>query len=371
MNILVLMPRMRRLDYAFFGQCERKALLESHISGISPNEDALVDTLGKIKADCMMFNAGSPGLVVIRAAYGGTAFTRPARVDAEMLSRFAALALEAPMHVPPAHALAEASLQAFKDAIVVMAFETSFFVDLPDRERRYGISDGSVRRFGYHGLYHQAASMQRDGLSDNGPTRTLSICLEPQPELAAIIGRRPIVVTSGATPLEGLPGETTCGELDPTIVLTMARNLNWGPEQINNVLTRHSGLRGLLGRPAHLGTILDSPTWAAEAGLLPPESDGTPGAARNMLAYRILLAAGAAAAAMGGLDRIVLTGRYAQQGHGIGHWLSERLGLAGGDGTCPPVVRCEMSLPRILADQGAVTMYEEYDYSAVALARSS
>lgn len=30
MNILVLMPRFRRLEYAFFGDGDRKALLELH-----------------------------------------------------------------------------------------------------------------------------------------------------------------------------------------------------------------------------------------------------------------------------------------------------------------------------------------------------
>jgi len=41
------------------------------------------------------------------------------------------------------------------------------------------------------------------------PARILSICLDAQPEIAAVLGRRPITVTGGATPLEGLPGETT------------------------------------------------------------------------------------------------------------------------------------------------------------------
>jgi len=284
-------------------------------------------------------------------------------VDDRMLARFAALSAEAPMHVPPVHLLAQASLQAFAGAAVVMAFETAFFVDLPDRERRYGIADDRVRRFGYHGLYHQAASQEREGLQDNVAMRTLSLCLEPRPELAAVIGHRPVMVTSGATPLEGLPGETTCGELDPTIVLTMARKLGWGPEEINDVLTRKSGFRGLLGRKVHLSELLDSSTWSAKGGCLSRAVDGTLTAARNILAYRILLAAGAAVASMGGVDRIVLTGRYTQDGGGLARWLAQRLRPAGDNGKCPPVLRCRRSLPRILADQGLVAAYEDRESS--------
>lgn len=371
MNVLVLMPRQRRLEYAFFGEDERTPLLESRLNSLPSDGEAMMDTLAKVRADCTLFGAGSPDLVVVRSAYGGRVFTGATRVDAPMLLRLGNLAAEAPMHVPPAHLLAEASLQAFAGAIVVMAFETSFLVGLPARERRYAIADDRVRRFGYHGLYHQTASEECHGRRTGGQTRTLSLCLEPQPEMAAIIGHRPVMVTSGATPLEGLPGETSCGELDPTIVLTMARNLGWGPEQINDVLTKRSGLRGLLGRPSHLGELLDSSAWPAQGGALPRAADGTPGAARNILAYRILQAAGAGLAAMGGLDRIVITGRYAQNGRGLGRWLDERLRSAATDAQKPPVILCTTPLPRILADQGVAAACKDHgpSQSAGAFAR--
>lgn len=358
MSALVLMPRPRRLDYALYGDGTREALAESHVAGSPSDAAAVTEMLGGILAVCVKRTAAPPGLVVIRAAYGGDAFTQTTRVNAAMLSRFAALAAEAPIHVPPVHLLAEAALRVFSDAVVAMAFETAFFVDLPDRERRYGIADDRVRRFGYHGLYHQAASREREGLRDGTQTRTLSLCLEPQPELAAVIGHRPVMVTSGATPLEGLPGETTCGELDPTIVLTLARQMRWGPEQINDVLTRQSGLRGLLGRPMHLGKLLDSATRPAKGGALPPAADGSVDAACNILAYRILLAAGAGVSAMGGLDRIVLTGRYAAQGRDLGEWLAQRLRPAGVHRNTkhPAVVLCQTPLSRILADHAFVSL---------------
>ena len=69
------------------------------------------------------------------------------------------------------------------------------------------------------------------------------------------------MVTSGATPLEGLPGHTTCGELDPSIVLTLADKLHWGPEQINGVLTMESGLLGLTGSPMTMASLLEDGGW--------------------------------------------------------------------------------------------------------------
>jgi acetate kinase len=62
-------------------------------------------------------------------------------------------------------------------------------------------------------------------------------------------------VTGGTTPLEGLPGETTCGDLDPGIILYLAEQMKWGPEQINALLTQESGLSSMAQRPLTLSEL--------------------------------------------------------------------------------------------------------------------
>ena len=282
MNVLTLIPRSRRLEYAFFVGREQRPRLEARRPLALGDEAALLKALGEILAACAACLAGAPDTVVLRAAYGGGAFAGTVPATDEALAALAELAGEAPMHVPPVLELARAARRLCPQAAVLLTFETAFFVGLPARERAYGIADDRVRRFGYHGLYHRAASQQRLHRREDGLTRTLSLCLEPQPELAAILGNRPVMVTSGATPLEGLPGETTCGELDPTIVLTLARELDWGPEQINDLLTRQSGVRGLVGRTVRLGELLSATQWPADGGALGPEPvEGLPRAARR------------------------------------------------------------------------------------------
>jgi hypothetical protein len=52
----------------------------------------------------------------------------------------------------------------------------------------------ALRRWGYHGLFHEAASLEAGcGWRKRGfdqPTRILSNCLEAQPEIAAVLFRR-------------------------------------------------------------------------------------------------------------------------------------------------------------------------------------
>jgi acetate kinase len=174
----------------------------------------------------------------------------------------------------------------------------------------------SLRRFGYHGLYHEAACRHAARATRldarTGAPCVASICLEARAEVACAVGGRALTVTGGATPLEGLPGETTCGEIDPGIVLQLSRQPGWGPDRIAEVLSRQSGLMGLAGR--HV-TLRD---------LFPARDEGCR-LAREVFTYRLLQACGAGLAAMGRIDTIVFSGRHADLGRTIGPWLQSRL----------------------------------------------
>jgi len=355
MNTLVLIPRSNRLDYAVFGTWDRAALLELHLDTMPLEPESAAEVLHRIRNDCRMFDNQPPQRVVIRCPFGGDVFQGTTVVGPDLLHQLDALSEYSPLQVPRVRLLSEAAMGVFFDATVAMAFETAFFVNLPESERRYAIGDASLRRYGYHGLFHQAACMKSEGMTPSGCTKTLSLCLESCSELAAVIDHTPIMVTSGTTPLEGLPGETTCGEIDPSIILTFAKKLKWGPEQINALLTRQSGMFGLTGQHVRLDTVLA----ACSAGIDPDGPlaghDGMrTGLACAVLAYRILLAAGAGVAAMGGVDRIVISGQYVHQGRALAGWLSKRLQAASRLGRRPKVVENKDGLARILADQMTV-----------------
>jgi len=178
----------------------------------------------------------------------------------------------APLHLPQVlAAIAEAGATWPKVPLFLVS-DTAFFAGLPVRERTYGLDPTLAARFGerrsgYHGLFHEAACrFVRKTLHSPGPHRIISICLEPKPEAAAVLNGRPVMVTGGATPIEGLPGETVCGDIDPSIVLILAEKLDCGPERINDILTRESGLRSLVGRKVKLGDILRERTRSSSPG---------------------------------------------------------------------------------------------------------
>jgi acetate kinase len=250
--------------------------------------------------------------------------------------------------VASAKAVVDETRAAFPHTPIALAFETSFFVDLPARETTYALPSelgGKVRRWGYHGLFHEAAITQLEAtLPHKRPARMLSICLESRPEIAAVLGRTPLMVTSGSTPVEGLPGEYNSGEIDPAISLALASDATLGPERANIVLTQESGFFGMLGWPASLGEVLTLKRARIAR-------------VREHLLYRMLLAAGSGLATLEDIDGVVFSGRYARHADVVASYLMPRLErtLDRRPGSLPWQI-CDLPLESIVAEAGATAL---------------
>jgi acetate kinase len=357
MNVLVLKPRQQTVDYCLFADGWNRPVREGRLHDYRSEEGslrALNELAQQLQAKASpALTSIRPDLIALRGVFGGDQFSGPVRVDPRMLRRLEKLVPHAPLHIPPLLALIRACRKHFARVPLVLLFETAFFVDLPVREHRYALDTElaqteGVRRYGFHGLMHEAVCRQiarrRRDQGLNAPARVISLCLEPQPELAAITGMRPLMVTSGATPLEGLPGQTTSGELDPSIVLMLAEKKGWGYEQINQLLTQSSGWLGLTGDPVGLDTLFND---------LRPEYQ----LAREVCLHRLLQSCGAAVAALGGVDVLAFSGRYAGIGVNLGLWLRPKLTLH--RSAKEPPVSVEFlsdSVERVIADSAAATL---------------
>lgn len=339
MKCLVLRPTRRSLAYSCFDMGSRAPNFTATIEdyrGPGNERVGVIDRLRRTRnAWQKEMKTTEPDVIAVRSTFGGEAFAGPTLLDADVIERLETLVPFAPLHLPSLIQILDGFGEVYPGVPVVVVFETSFFTALPQRETYYGLDPSltsilGLRRFGYHGLYHEAACGEaRSALrarGGSGSPRLISICMEPRPEVAAVIGQRPVMVTSGVTALEGLPGQRTCGELDPSIVLTLREDLGWGPEKINEVLTQESGINGLLnGHSCDLDTLFtpnaDRAPGHAAGNVAHEELD----LARDIMRYRILLACGSAVAAMGGIDAIVFSGRHAKLADVLGPYLSERL----------------------------------------------
>src|SRR5690606_35858413 len=117
--------------------------------------------------------------------------------------------------------------------------------------------------------------------------------------------------------LEGLVMGTRAGDVDPGIVLKLAREL--GIDAAESLLNRKSGLAGLSGISNDLRAIqaaaADGDDWARFA--------------INVFAHRARKYVGAYAAVMGGLDAVVLTGGIGENSASMRHRILQRLDFLG------------------------------------------
>ncbi|MEI7640019.1 MAG: hypothetical protein WCJ46_00705 [bacterium] len=324
MNILVLDPGRQSLSYTLVAAGEGaliKGKLEGYRGGMEGRE-----ILDEIKRDVQdraeLKNRDlTPDALAIRCAFGGDIFDGPALVSNETMEKLRMLIRLAPLHVPAILKLLEAAEKVYPETPAVLVFETSFFMSLPAREKNYALEAKTARgldliKGGFRGISHEAAArlaqLKIKKNDKNEAVKIVSICLDSRTEVAAVMGGKPIMVTGGATPLEGLPGDSTCGDMDVGILVILAQELKWGYEQINRMLTEESGLAGYVGKPCKLPEIFENPKEEYKL-------------AKDIMLYKILQTCGAAAAVMGNIDGIIFSGKYKNIGNVIGPLIVNKL----------------------------------------------
>lgn len=346
-NVLVCIPTLGRTTLELFEVVDDPATRRVIDRSVCYSPDEVAEAIR-----ALVTREVEVHLALFHGAVGPANLPAPSLVSDDVVHDIEREEFRAPTILPALRAALLAFRESHPAVPCILHHGSGFFAGLPLCERTYAIEPAEGRRLGldragFHGVFHAAtvAGVHRDSSDEkSAPVRTFSICLEPTVEAAAIVDQRPTMVTGGITPLEGLPGQTTCGEIDPGMVLILAQEHHWSPEQIADALTRESGLLGLVGRPITLGELFAS-------------ADESTRLAREMMLYRLLLSAGMAIGAMGGIDRIVFSGRHAHAGDVIGPWLCERLARLPGN-VAPQVERMNRPLVELLLED-ALRLHED------------
>jgi len=238
-----------------------------------------------------------------RVVHGGTRFSDSVIVDDDVIAAVEACVPLAPLHNPPnlkGLAAVRARLPGVQNVAV---FDTAFHQTLPESAWRYAlpreVADASaMRRFGFHGTSHRYVASRASAFFAR-PVETLKLVtlhLGNGCSACAIDGGRSVDTTMGMTPLEGLVMGTRVGDIDPAIVLQLART--HGVDEAEHLLNKKSGLLGLSGVSHDMRDVIA----AADGG------NGAAAVAVDVFTRRARKAVGALACAMGGLDALVFTG---------------------------------------------------------------
>ncbi|MFA6636549.1 MAG: hypothetical protein WCV56_05565 [Candidatus Omnitrophota bacterium] len=185
--------------------------------------------------------------ISFKMIFGGDLFDGPTLVDEAFFERFVGLTEQFSFYVPSAAEILKKFRLAFHDVPLIAFFETSFFRDLPDEEKFYALpleycAENNIRKWGFHGIYHEMnAGLVTDGC------KCVSVVFDKQTTVCAIKEGRPVSISLGYTPLEGVMSMPSCGDLDPGIVFYLMNVHKHSIYWIDNMLKNESGFKGMTG----------------------------------------------------------------------------------------------------------------------------
>jgi acetate kinase len=261
--------------------------------------DRIADGIDGIRVDSIDLRATGHRIV-----HGGALFTNAVRVDHAAFEQLESLNYLAPLHNPHALSVIRVAAERFPGVPAIAEFDTAFFRDLPETARSYAIPSAfaehyGIRRYGFHGLAHQYMSRQLEAMErrGRGAARVVSLHLGQGCSVTALRDGRPVDTSMGFTPLEGLVMGTRSGDLDPGILLYLARQgHSWS--ELEDLLNRKSGLLGLSGESDDVRRLLELEAQQHAGARL----------ALATFCQRINKYLGAYAAVLGGIDTVAIGG---------------------------------------------------------------
>lgn len=258
---------------------------------------ATFDDVGPRLADAGMVAVGH------RVVMGGKYFSGAVLIDDRVIATIDQLSALAPLHNPANLAGISVAREMLPDVAQVAVFDTAFFHDLPDAAAVYAIDrqvadQYSVRRYGAHGTSHRYVSRKAAEVLGRDVTELKQVVLHlgNGASASAVSHGAPLDTSMGLTPLEGLVMGTRSGDIDPAVVVYLSRNAGMSIDEIDDLLNKRSGMKGLTGH-----------NDMREVRRLIDIGDIDARRAMDIYVHRLKKYIGAYAAVMGGIDALSFT----------------------------------------------------------------
>lgn len=258
-------------------------------------------------------SGAEPSAIGYRVVHGGPHLVEHCRITPQVLDTLHASIHFAPLHIPAALALIDTASKLYPRTPAFACFDTAFHITMPPEAFTYAIParfrDEGVRRYGFHGLsYESVVASFGASPAPAVPARLVVAHLGNGASLCAIANGRSVDTSMGLTPTGGIPMGTRSGDLDPGVILFLARMGHLNTNELESVLNHESGLAGLSsGANAPGISDMRELTTAADQDSATP-NQAIAAQAINIFCRSIAKTVASYAAVLGGLDMLVFTG---------------------------------------------------------------
>lgn len=264
-------------------------------SAALPSQKDAVIRIARLLTDLKM---PAPQSIGHRIVHGGPKLKRHCIIDDSVLEELKAAVVFAPLHMPSALSVIGFAKAHFPTLPQVACFDTSFHAHMPDIARvlpiPHALRAEGVERYGFHGLSCESIVRQLAGAL---PSKLLIAHLGNGASITAVKDGQSIDTSMGLTPTGGIIMGTRSGDLDPGVLVYLARQKKLDATQLEELVDRRSGLLGVSGVSADLRDLHKLTHSNPDARL-----------AIDMFCYSAGKQLAAMSAALGGVDTIIFTG---------------------------------------------------------------
>jgi len=261
-------------------------------------------------------NHRQPEAIGHRFVHGGPKVREHQLATASVVEQLRAAIAYAPLHVPAALSVLEATKQKIPGVAQVICLDTAFHRSMADVSKTFAFPDEirelGIERYGFHGLSLESIIPQLDRL----PKRLVIAHLGNGASVTAIRDGKSIDTTMGLTPTGGVMMGTRCGDLDPGVLLYLLRNGYSDASKLEDLFDHRSGLLGISGKSSDVRKLLTLRKQDTRVDL-----------ALRMFCYQARKAIAAMSAALGGIDALIFTGGIGENAAEVRNEICSGLGF--------------------------------------------
>ena len=319
--IIIVEPGMSQVVFWAYSRQGKEVVARSHVEDFERlREPQRLRGVLKLLAGKSHIEA-----VAFRVLFGRDLFEKPAQVNAAFFRKFRQLVEFYPFYIPTVYELLKLFTGCCPGIPMTVFFETAFFASLPDYQRYYPLPSEyyektGIRKWGFHGIAHEAAAAIA-----GRERRIVSVVIDRQTTVCSMRAGKPVTISLGYTPLEGVMGRSFCGDLDPGIVFYLMKHHKVSLYKLDQILKEESGFLGMTGYDL---------TMAEFAGLY--GKDEKVDLAFSVYQNQILKYIGEGIAEMGGVDAIVFSGANLEVFSAVVYTLIKKLSFLGISLVCLP-----------------------------------
>jgi len=235
-----------------------------------------------------------PTVIGHRFVHGGDIADAARMIDDAERARLHSLIHLAPLHMP-SNLLGLDLCRRLFEVPQIACFDTAFHADMPELAKRLPIPDETgLRRYGFHGLnYAYIAKMLPGIIGETAYKNVIIAHLGSGASLCLTENLKSVDTTMGYTPAGGVTMGTRSGDLDPGVMLELAKH--YSTEQLTDIVFHKMGLLALSGNEsAEMQDLLASNTAQAKFAV-------------EYFCQQVRAAIGALASKAGGVDALVFT----------------------------------------------------------------